>query len=158
MPILVFTMLLRICLLKSLLCHLKQFHYIGFYVSNNLWVYPQAHGLPWCSDGKEPTCNVGDLGSIEPPRFNLWVGKIPWRKTWQLTPVFLPGDSQWTEEPGWLQSMGLQRVLHKWATEHFKLIVREKKCIPSNLFLLFLLSCIEEQITHVVTVKKNTKM
>ena len=127
MPILVFTMLLRICLLKSLLCHLKQFHYIGFYVSNNLWVYPQAHGLPWCSDGKESTCNVGDLGSIEPPRFNLWVGKIPWKKTWQLTPVFLPGDSQWTEEPGCLQSMGLQRVLHEWATKHFKLIVRKKK-------------------------------
>ena len=27
------------------------------------------------------------------------VGKIPWRKVWQLTPVFLPGESSWTEEP-----------------------------------------------------------
>ena len=25
---------------------------------------------------------------------------------WQPTPVFLPGESQWTEEPGGLQSMG----------------------------------------------------
>ena len=24
-------------------------------------------------------------------RFNLWVGKIPWRREWQPTPVFLPG-------------------------------------------------------------------
>ena len=24
-------------------------------------------------------------------RFNPWVGKIPWRRTWQRTPVFLPG-------------------------------------------------------------------
>ena len=31
--------------------------------------------------------------------------------------VFLPGESQ-TEEPGRLQSMGLQRVRHDWATEH----------------------------------------
>ena len=23
----------------------------------------------------------------------LWVGKIPWRRTWQPTPVFLPGES-----------------------------------------------------------------
>ena len=23
----------------------------------------------------------------------LWVGKIPWRRKWQLTPVFLPGKS-----------------------------------------------------------------
>ena len=29
-----------------------------------------------------------------------WVGKIPWRRAWQPTPVFLPGDSPWTEEPG----------------------------------------------------------
>ena len=27
-------------------------------------------------------------------RFDLWVGKIPWRKKWQQTPVFLPGKSQ----------------------------------------------------------------
>ena len=28
------------------------------------------------------------------------------------TPVFLPGESPWTEEPASLQSMGLQRVRH----------------------------------------------
>ena len=26
------------------------------------------------------------------PGFNLWVGKIPWRKEWLPTPVFLPGE------------------------------------------------------------------
>ena len=26
-------------------------------------------------------------------RFYPWVGKIPWRKSWQPTPVFLPGES-----------------------------------------------------------------
>ena len=25
--------------------------------------------------------------------FNPWVGKIPWRRAWQPTPVFLPGES-----------------------------------------------------------------
>ena len=34
--------------------------------------------------------------------------KIPWRRKWQPIPVFLPGQSPWTEEPGGLQSMGLQ--------------------------------------------------
>ena len=28
------------------------------------------------------------------PRFNPWVGKIPWRRKWPPTPVFLPGESQ----------------------------------------------------------------
>ena len=26
--------------------------------------------------------------------FYPWVGKIPWRKKWQPTPVFLPGESR----------------------------------------------------------------
>ena len=36
-----------------------------------------------------------------------WVGKIPWRMEWQPTPVFLPGEFPWTEEPGRLQSRSL---------------------------------------------------
>ena len=35
----------------------------------------------------------------------VWVGKIPWRKAWQPTPVLLPGESPWTEDPGGLQFM-----------------------------------------------------
>ena len=38
--------------------------------------------------------------------FDPWVGKIPWRRAWHPTPVFLPGESPWTEEPGGLQSIG----------------------------------------------------
>ena len=44
--------------------------------------------------------------------FDPWVRKIPWRRTWQLTPVFFPGESLWTAGPGRLQSMGSQRVRH----------------------------------------------
>ena len=27
------------------------------------------------------------------PGFDPWVGKIPWRRKWQFTPVLLPGKS-----------------------------------------------------------------
>ena len=40
--------------------------------------------------------------------FDPWVGKIPWRREWLPTPVFLAGESPKIEEPGGLQSMGLQ--------------------------------------------------
>ena len=46
------------------------------------------------------------------------VGKISWRRAWQLSPVFLPGESPWTEEPGGLQSMGSDRVRHDRATKY----------------------------------------
>ena len=60
-------------------------------------------GFSGDSEGKESTCNAG-------AGFNLWVRKMPWRRAWQPTPVFLPGESLRTEEPGGLQSVGLQRV------------------------------------------------
>ena len=41
-----------------------------------------------------------------------WVEKIPWRRAQQPTPVFLPGESSGTEEPGRLQSMGLHSLGH----------------------------------------------
>ena len=46
------------------------------------------------------------------------VGKILWRRAWQPTPVFLPIEPPWTEEPGGLQSMGSQRVGPDWAAKH----------------------------------------
>jgi len=52
------------------------------------------------------------------PGFDPWVRKIPWRRAWQPTPVFLPGESPWTEEPGRLQFMGSQRVRHDLVTKH----------------------------------------
>ena len=36
--------------------------------------------------GKESASSAGDMG-------NPWVRKIPWRREWQHTPVFLPGES-----------------------------------------------------------------
>ena len=51
------------------------------------------------------------------PGFDPWVRKIPWRRPWQPTPVFLPGESSWTEEPGGLQPMRSQRVRLDWAAQ-----------------------------------------
>ena len=47
--------------------------------------------------------------------FDPWLGKIPRRRAWQPTPVFLPGEFSWTEKPGGLQSMGPQKVRPNWS-------------------------------------------
>ena len=59
--------------------------------------------FPGGSDDKESTCNAGDLGSISGLVRSPGGARQP-------SPVFLPGKSPWTEEPGGLQSMGSQRV------------------------------------------------
>ena len=51
-----------------------------------LEVSASLEGLPRCLSGKE-SCQC------RRPGFDPWVGKIPWRRKWQLTSVFLPGES-----------------------------------------------------------------
>jgi len=69
-------------------------------------------GLPKWLSGKESACQCKRY------EFNPWVGRIVWRRKWQLTPVFLPGKSPWTQKPGGLQSVGSQRVRHDLPPEH----------------------------------------
>ena len=49
------------------------------------------------------------------PALDPWVRKIPRRRKWLLTPVFLPEESPWTEEPGGLQSCCA------WSLNHIQL-------------------------------------
>ena len=54
---------------------------------------------------KNPSADPGDAGLIPGS------GRFP-RRTWQSTPVFLPGESPRTGEPDGIQSIGSQRVIH----------------------------------------------
>ena len=44
-------------------------------------------GFPGGSDSKVSACSGR-------PRFDPWVRKMPWRREWLPTPVFLPGEFQ----------------------------------------------------------------
>ena len=46
-------------------------------------------GLPGGSVGKESA----QCRRHRRYKFDPWVGKTPWRRSWQLTPVFLPGEA-----------------------------------------------------------------
>jgi len=64
-----------------------------------------VEGFPGGSDGKESTCNAGNAGSIMSQ-------KDPLEKEMATYPSILAWRIPWTEEPGRLQSMGLQKVRH----------------------------------------------
>ena len=51
-------------------------------------------------------------------RLDPWVGKIPPEEEMATHSRVLAWRIPWTEEPGGLQSMGLQRVGHDWLSEH----------------------------------------
>ena len=68
-------------------------------------------GLPWWLSGKESTCNAGDtrdMGSLVQS-----LGREDHQEKGMATHTsILAWRIPWTEEPGKLQPMGLQRVRH----------------------------------------------
>ena len=47
--------------------------------------------------------------------FDPWVGKMPWRRAWQPTPVFLPGESPWARSlAGCSPQDGKQLDMTEW--------------------------------------------
>ena len=72
---------------------------------NILQMYSSSLGFPGGSYGKESACNAGDLGLI--PGWEDYLEE-------EMAACFsiLAWRIPWTEEPGRLQSIGLQRVRH----------------------------------------------
>ena len=103
-------------------------------------------GFPGSSAGKESTCNAGDPGLIPgmgsppeegigyilqyslassvnlPATWETWVWSLGWEDSLDegmaTHSSILTWRVPWTEEPGGLPSMGLQRVRHNWETKH----------------------------------------
>ena len=63
---------------------------------------------------KNLPAKVGDARD----RFDSWVGRIPWRRKWQPTPVLLPVESTLKEGPSRLQSLGSTESDTTEANEH----------------------------------------
>ena len=70
----------------------------------------EHRGFPGGSDSEESACNVGDLSSIPGS------GRSPVEKEIATHSSILAWRIPWTEEPGGLQTMVLQRVGHNRAT------------------------------------------
>ena len=64
---------------------------------------------PWASLVSQTVKNLSAMQET-------WVQSLDWENTLEkdmaTTPVFLPGESLWTEETGRLQTMGSQRFVH----------------------------------------------
>ena len=102
-----------ICMFYTQL-RLSFFLLIFLYKNKNLTRLRLFQGLPRWLSGKQFACNA----NCRRRGFNSWVGKISWKRKWQPTPVFLPGESPRTEESGGLQSIESQRVGHDRMTKH----------------------------------------
>ena len=84
--------------------------------TNEQLTYPHRKmGFPGVSNCKGMGLQGGRAG------FHTWVRKIPWRRGSATHSNILVWRIPWTEEPGGLRYMGLQRIEHNSATNTFTL-------------------------------------
>ena len=67
---------------------------------------------------KNPPANAGD---IMRQRFDPWVGKIPWKREWLSTPVFLPGEFHGQRSLVGYNPWSRKESGHDWVTNTQKL-------------------------------------
>ena len=77
---------------------------------------PLSSTLAWKIPWMEEPGGLQSMGSLRvrhdgATSLSLFTS-MHWRRKWQPTPVFLPGESQGRREPGGLPSMGSHRVGH----------------------------------------------
>ena len=73
-----------------------------FRFSRRLRKYFSLHGFPRWLRGKQTTCQCRRL------RLDPWIEKIPWKREWQPTPIFLPEKFHGQRSLAGLPSMGSQ--------------------------------------------------
>ena len=74
-------------------------------------------GLPRRCSGKESSCQCRRHRRC---RFNSWVGKSPWRREWQPTPVLLLGKTHGQRSLAGCSPWGRKRVRHDWVIKQQK--------------------------------------
>ena len=123
---------LKMHLCLEAVCHLPT----STFILNWRWLFPLVNiwqclvtswGFPGGSAVKNPPASSGDS------RFDPWVRKLSKRRKWQPTPVLLPGESPWTQEPGGRPSMWSQSVGRNFKTEHTHTYAQRHFCWRSRI-------------------------
>ena len=87
--------------------------WVAFPTSSMLYIKTCSSGsFPGGASGKEP---AGQCREHKRWGFYPWVGKTLWRRSWQPTPVFLPGESYGQRSLIHRLSLGSQRIGHNWS-------------------------------------------
>ena len=95
------------------------------------------------ASGKEPACQC---------RFDPWVGKTPWRRAWQSTPVFLPRESH--DREAWQATVHgvIHKVTHETPDPRRKSICGAAKTFPQAVSKGFWNVCFCH-VTHIIFLK-----
>ena len=92
--------------MDTCICMAESLCYLSAAITRLLIGYTPVQHKKFKKDNKNQVCDI--TGFIFFSGFDPWVGKIPWRRQWHPTPVFLPGKSR-----GWRSLAGYSPQGHK---------------------------------------------
>ena len=113
--------------------------------------------IPRWQSGKESTCQCRRHKRYG---FNPRIGKIPWRRKWQPTPMFLPGKfhgqkslagySPWGhEELDTTEQLSSEQHMYEWSRKHwvegytkYFPIKTQSILVPINLYFMCVCVCV----------------
>ena len=123
--------------MKYIVFHFLPLIFAGMALYKHIWSH---RGFPHGTGGKEPACQCK---RCKRHGFDPWVRKIPWRRAWQPTPVFLAGESHeqrslvgyspWGHRETRLEQLGMHACM--WS--HHLEITTQQNGIYLFRFLLF---------------------
>ena len=128
-------------------------------VSYNKALGKVLFGVPRWRSGKESTCHCR---RHRRHGFDPWVGKIPWNRKWQPTPVFLPGEFHGQKSlvgySPWdcIEFMGSHRVGYNWATNTYHEINGKANNYSDFTLVFYLLSINKLQERYTENLKESS--
>ena len=87
-------------------------------------------GFPASTSGKGSSCKCR---RCKRGWFDPWVGKIPWRRAWQPTPVFLPGESHGQRNLAVYSLQGRKELDMTEVTKHAYMKICYYDCFNNNI-------------------------
>ena len=116
----------------------------SIYQEDNFVIYTLMCGLPRWPSGKESACQCRRFRRCG---FSPWVWKIPWRRKWQPTPIFLPG--KFHEQRSLTgSSLWCYRVGHDW-------VVKQQKTKENSKLFLSVTSQFRESLPWFTTAQEG---
>ena len=91
----------------------------GIYVAQSCLIFWSLNWVKvWYKGASQVTLVVKNWPANKRYGFDPWVRKIPWRRIWKLTPLFLPGESHGQKSLVSYSPLGCKELCTTETTEH----------------------------------------
>ena len=93
-----------------------------------IYIYMHIHIFTYRTSPAAPM--VKNLSTVQETRFNSWARKIPWRRKWQPTQIFVPGEFHGQRSlTGYSSRAHKQSNMTGWLTQHIFIYTYIHMCV-----------------------------